>query len=139
MYRVGRPSKWETVQELEELINKYLDETPQDEYTITGLCLELNTTRQTLINYQDKREFAEVINRAKSIIENAYEISLRKHGRSGDIFALKNFGWRDNLEITGDDKGDLSVAIKITDERRIKEEYGELLNDQNKFIEDKDE
>jgi hypothetical protein len=36
-----------------------------------------------------------LINHAKLRIENSYELSLRKNGRSGDIFALKNFGWSD--------------------------------------------
>ena len=33
------------------------------------------------------------------IVENSYEMSLRENGRTGDIFALKNFGWRDKMEV----------------------------------------
>ncbi len=103
----GRPPKWKVVEELEKLINEYFSSCKQEEYTITGLCLYLKTNKQTLLNYQAKKKFSHLITMAKLRVENAYELSLRKHGRSGDIFALKNFGWRDNIEITGDDKKEL--------------------------------
>ena len=32
------------------------------------------------------------------MIENSYELDLKKHGRTGTIFALKNFDWKDKQE-----------------------------------------
>jgi len=96
--KVGRPRKWEKPEDLIAVLNKYFEETPMEEYTITGLALATGTSRQLLMDYQSRPEFKEIVNEAKLIIENAYEISLRKHGRSGDIFALKNFGWTDRQE-----------------------------------------
>lgn len=97
------PNKWNNPQEMEPKIKKYFDETPIDEITLTGLCIALDTNKQTLSDYQKKEDFKHLITMAKVKIENAYELSLRKHGRSGDIFALKNFGWSDRqeLEISG--------------------------------------
>ena len=97
--KVGKPRKWEKPEELIEVLNKYFEETPVEELTVTGLALATGTSRQLLIDYQKRPEFKDVVNEAKLIIENAYEISLRKYGRSGDIFALKNFGWVDKQEM----------------------------------------
>lgn len=95
----GRPLKFQSVGELEQLIDDYIASTPDEELTITGLALALNTTRQTLVDYQEKDEFTDTIKKAKTIIENSYEKSLRRNGRAGDIFGLKNFGWRDKSEV----------------------------------------
>lgn len=104
--QVGRPRKWQSPQELVELINNYLEATPFEEWSVTGLALTLGTSKQLLIDYQKREEFREVINEAKLLIEHSYELSLRKNGRTGDIFALKNFDWRDRTEqdITSDGK-----------------------------------
>lgn len=110
---MGRPLKYETVQEIENLANIYFEETPKDEWTVTGLALALDTSRQTLMNYEDRDEFFDTIKKLKTKIENQYEISLRKNGRSGDIFALKNFGWKDKTEqeLTG------ALAINWNEQR----------------------
>lgn len=110
--KVGRPRKWETREELIEEINDYFRETDSDKYTVTGLALALGTSRQTLDNYQAREEFKDIIDEAKLIVENSYELSLRENGRTGDIFALKNFGWEDRKkqEIEGD--GVINVTIE---------------------------
>ena len=94
----GRPLKFQSVEEMEEKIQDYFNNTKEEELTITGLALALDTDRHTLINYQNKDEFFHTIKKAKTRIENSYEKSLRKNGRTGDIFALKNFGWHDKVE-----------------------------------------
>lgn len=96
--REGRPLKFETVEELDQAINSYFDNTPKDEWTWTGLALYLNTSRQTLINYKERPEFFDSIKKGLDRVENGYEIDLKKAGRSGTIFALKNFDWKDKTE-----------------------------------------
>lgn len=96
--KFGRPLKFKTVKELEKKIDIYFKNTIEQELTITGLALALDTDRHTLINYENKLDFFHTIKRAKTKIENAYELSLRKNGRAGDIFGLKNFGWKDKTE-----------------------------------------
>lgn len=105
-------------------------------YTITGLAIALGfESRQSLYDYEKDGEFSYIVKRARLRCENHVESGTL----SGDIppapgiFVLKNYGWRDNLEITGDQKKDLGVSVTVIEERRIKQEYGELLNDQNKF------
>ncbi len=102
---MARPLKFKTPKELENAIEAYFETTPKDEWTITGLALALDTTRQTLINYEEKDKFLDTIKRAKLKIENGYEIDLKKHGRSGTIFALKNFDWSDKTEVDHTTKG----------------------------------
>lgn len=108
---VGRPPKWESVEALTTLIEAYFNSTPKEEWTITGLALALDTTRQTLLDYEHKDDFTYTVKKAKLMVENSYEIDLKKSGRSGTIFALKNFDWKDtqNTDITT--KGEKIVVL----------------------------
>lgn len=112
-----KPPKWRTVEELQIKIDKYFNDCQLsgEPLTITGLALALDTNRQTLINYQAKEGFDEVIDKAKLMIENAYEIRLINSGRSGDIFALKNFGWTDKQEIDTNVKMNKSSVDELID------------------------
>ena len=95
---VGRPLKFKTVKELEDKIEDYLKTTPKEEWTITGLAIALDTFRSVLCDYEDKDEYSNTIKKAKQMIENSYELDLKKSGRTGTIFALKNFNWKDKVE-----------------------------------------
>ena len=106
---VGKPRKWQTRKELIDDINEYLDKTLFKEYSVTGLALALGTSKQLLIDYQKREEFKDIIDEAKLIVEHSYELSLRKNGRSGDIFALKNFDWKDKSEADLTVKGSISL------------------------------
>lgn len=98
MAEVGRPLKFKTVKELQSKIDAYFNETPKDEWTWTGLALYLDTSRQTLLNYTERPEYVDSIKKGLARVENGYEIDLKKHGRTGTIFALKNFDWKDKTE-----------------------------------------
>jgi len=91
----GRPLKFETPDDLSDVINDYLQNTDRIEWTVTGLCLAIGTSRQVLDDYQKRDEYTKIVNMAKLYVENAYELSLRENGGAGNIFALKNFGWKD--------------------------------------------
>ncbi len=90
---------------------KYL--IPSRPATITGLAYHLGfTSRQALINYEEKPEFVDTIKRAKLRIEMAYEESIHGKNAAGPIFALKNFGWTDRQEV--DQKTELSGSLSYT-------------------------
>lgn len=95
----GRPLKFETVDILQSKIDDYFNTTKEEEWTITGLALHLDTDRLTLIHYEERPEFVNAVKKAKMKVENGYEKDLKKHGRSGTIFALKNFDWTDKTEV----------------------------------------
>lgn len=67
-------------------------------FKITDLALALGTTRDLLCDYEDKDEFSDAIKKAKLMVEGDYENRLINRGNSGDIFALKNFNWKDRSE-----------------------------------------
>ena len=73
--------------------------TKQKPYTITGLALALDTTRETLLDYEAKDEFSDTIKKAKQRCHNYAETMLFNSNPAGPIFNLKNnYGWRDKVE-----------------------------------------
>jgi len=73
--------------------------TEQKPYTITGLALALDTSRETLLDYEDKAEFSDTIKKAKDKCHNYVEKSLLTGNPTGAIFNLKNnYGWKDKTE-----------------------------------------
>lgn len=96
----GRPAKFNTPEELQDSIDKYFDEVPISQYTITGLAIALGfCDRQSLYDYEEREEFSCIIKAARLRVENAYEIKLSSQNVTGSIFALKNMGWKDKSEV----------------------------------------
>lgn len=123
----GRPPKYKAAEDMQAKIDEYFNECDTNEipYTITGLAIALDMTRDQILKYSDKEEFKDTIKRAKQKVENAYELRLVKLGRAGDIFALKNFGWADKQEIESINLTDDLTGL--TPEQRA-ERIKELLN-----------
>lgn len=115
----GRPLKFKTVEELEEKIAAYFAECDSKvvrrvldknggvieeitrPYTITGLALALDTSRETLIEYGERDEYVDTIRRAKLKCQNyVVEGALVSQLSSPfSIFNLKNnHGWKDSFE-----------------------------------------
>lgn len=117
MAKVGRPLKFEDKETLDKAIQSYFDITPKEEWTWTGLALHLDTSRQTLVEYKERPEFVDSIKKGLEMVENSYELDLKKHGRTGTIFALKNFDWKDKVEqeLSNPDGNLKSVTIIKTD------------------------
>ena len=100
---VGRPLKFKNEKELQKKIDAWLRLCKKDKrpLTITGLALALNTSRDLLIDYENKDEFSYTIKRAKLLCENYAEESLFiGKNVAGAIFNLKNnYGWKEKQEI----------------------------------------
>lgn len=109
----GRPRKYESAEELEAKINEYFNGREYNEITITGLCLFLGINKDTFYEYAKVPEYKYIIDVARLRVENSYEIALRKDGGTENIFALKNFGWKDKQEFDTADNG-LNINIKAT-------------------------
>lgn len=97
----GRPLKFKSVEELQEQIDIYFDSCFENvdvctvkqvkPFTVTGLALALDTTRETLLDYEDKEEYSDTIKKAKLKIE-AYaeeQLFLGKN-TAGVIFNMIN-------------------------------------------------
>lgn len=92
--------------------------TKQIPYTITGLALALDTSRETLLQYEGRPEFVDTIKKAKDKCHNYVENSLLTSNPTGAIFNLKNnYGWKDKTEseITNPD-GSLNPYNALTAE-----------------------
>jgi len=116
---VGKPMKFPNIKDLIDSIDAFFNgcDKTHKPYTITGLCLHLDTTRQTLLSYEKcmdiewlkglddvaKGKYVDTIKKAKLRCENYAEMQLldptSKKSPIGSIFALKNYGWADKQEI----------------------------------------
>lgn len=117
---VGRPPKYKNKEEIQEKVEQYFKECEgtmlkdndgntvfnkfgnpvifgEKPPTITGLALALGfTNRQSLLNYQAKKEFVDTITCAKSRVEKYTEERLfDREGSNGAQFSLRNNfnGW----------------------------------------------
>jgi len=137
---VGRPVKYSTVEELQNIINEYFewcdnraikkaDDTGKEffvsfpaPYTMSGLARRLGLSRQGLIEYSQKDEFSDAIKDAREKIHEDVETRLMDgKAQSGSIFNLKNnFGWKDEQvnknEHSGVDGEPISVIFKSKNE-----------------------
>ena len=120
-FTVARPFKFKTPQDLEDAITAYFDSTEDDELTITGLVLTIGTSRQVLADYEKRTGYQEIVRRSKCLIEHSYELALRSRGRAGEIFALKNFGWKDSFPYDAESEtpAPTSIEISVIDGRKV--------------------
>ncbi len=114
--KVGRPLKFQSLTDLEEAINKFFTDCDvnKEPYTITGLALALDTTRQSLCDYEKREEFTDTLKKAKARVENYAEKRLFEGQPTGAIFALKNYGWSDKQDINLGGQEDNPVQTKVT-------------------------
>jgi len=90
---VGRPLKFKNEKELQKKVDAWLKKCKKEErpLTITGLALALDTTRDVLIDYENREEFSYTIKKAKARVEGFVERKLMGGGHpAGPIFNLKN-------------------------------------------------
>lgn len=105
----GRPLKYQSVEELDAAITKYFKDKSEAKmpFTVSGLALALDISRQTFLNYSEREEFMDSLSRAKQFCED-YAESMLFVGRnpSGAQFALQNnyAGWKDVKRLAGDEE-----------------------------------
>lgn len=101
-------------------------ETKQVDYTVSGLCLWLDTNRETLGEYesgkydlpQDQKaagqlDFSDTIRRAKLAIENYTELKSLGPNPSGAIFNLaNNWGYKHKSEVDNKNTGEQRIIVE---------------------------
>lgn len=121
MADVGRPLKFKNAKEIEKAAEKYFKECDENfkPYTMTGLAIALDTSRQTLINYSNKEEYFDTIKKVKDKVEQYAEEKLfTGSNTAGVIFNLKNnYGWVDRQEV--------DTKVNLSYEDKLKEVAGE--------------
>lgn len=120
----GRPLIYESTEEnfnkVLELCKSYFDseELITKPPTVTGLTLHLGfESKDTLYSYAKKEGFSYSIKRALLKIEEYHEIATAGGDKcTGNIFILKNFGWKDtqNIDHSGN-VSNLPPEIKFID------------------------
>lgn len=120
----GRPPIYESTEEnfkiVAELCDSYFDteELLTKPPTVTGLTLHLGfESKDTLYSYSRKDGFSYSIKRALLNIEQYHEIATAGGDKcTGNIFILKNFGWKDtqNIDHSGN-VSNLPPEIKFID------------------------
>lgn len=111
----GRPRIYETVEEIEEVIESYITECKanKEKPTITGATLFLGfCDKTTLYDYRDREGFSHSVKRLLLFVENGYETSLQGNSVAGAIFALKNMGWKDKAEMDIRTPDGVSITYK---------------------------
>ena len=106
MAKVGRPSKYSEVDEMQKKIDEYFGGSHIP--TVTGLALHLGfSSRRELLDYQGKPQYSHTITRAKSRCEEYAEQRLfDRDGQRGAEFSLRcNFRWSDSPEQQGGTDG----------------------------------
>lgn len=104
---MGRPRKYTTGEEFSTKVEEYFNTKGRviskdldiRVYTMSGLCLYLGITRETLSEYSRDPMFTDTIKRARMRVENNLEelALLGAVDKTVAIFSLKNnFGWKDN-------------------------------------------
>jgi len=99
----GRPLKFKSAEELQKMIDAYFANCDKKKkpYTITGLALALDTTRETLLDYEERDEFSDTIKRAKLRCQAYAEEQLfTNRNTAGVIFNMvNNYGWKNKQDI----------------------------------------
>lgn len=106
-----RTLKYKTPKAMERRLDAYFANTPIEQWTVTGLCLALKINKDTFYEYAKREGYSEVIDWARLQVEHSYELSMRKYGRSADIFAMKNFGWKDKIETENELKSEITISF----------------------------
>lgn len=102
--KLGRPLKFQDEEQLKKDIQSYFDicKDENDIPTISGLAVHLDTSRETLCNYEKKENFFDTIKKAKDKVVSLQE-QLAMKGKINPtvwIFSAKNnLGYADKSEI----------------------------------------
>ena len=109
-----------TARQLKKRVDNYFAATPQEEQSVTGLALALDTSRQSLCNWEKDEELCHIVSMAKARIEHAYEVHGMRHRSAFDIFRLKNMGWTDRQEsdvnLSAEFSGEITIQLVRPDE-----------------------
>lgn len=128
---IGAPRKYETPEQMQEIIDEYFRECKENgKYpTVSMLAFRLDMSRKNLIEYENcieldhlkncddemRRCFSNTVKKAKAYIEGGYEDRLINDGRTpiGTIFTLKNnYNWVDKTETTVENK---TITVSLED------------------------
>lgn len=90
--------------------------------TITGLCLYLDfNSKDTLYNYRKNPLFSDSIKKGLMKVEQKYETNLHANSPTGSIFALKNMGWKDQVDTNNTNIHKIIIEEELLDGQEDKD------------------
>lgn len=98
-----RGKYFKTPELLKEKIDEYFQhcDKTKEPYTITGMCVYLDSFRQRLFEYEQRDDYRDIIKEAKERVAGYAERHLYTGKNvTGAIFVLKQFGFKDTTEVT---------------------------------------
>lgn len=112
----GRPLKFPNVECLEEKIRDFFDlvKNGEEEPSVIGLACHLNVDKQTLLNYQDKPAYRDVVLQAKRQIEKMFTIKAYRGEIPPALFiftAKNHYDYKEDQNINMN--GNLSVMKEV--------------------------
>lgn len=99
---IGRPRHYKSPEDFEKKVHEYADycKASGEPVTWTGLALFMGFCgRKEIDEYLNYDGFSHCVKKAKTFVEWHYEMRLCGDKPTGAIFALKNFGWIDKVEV----------------------------------------
>ncbi len=98
----GRPLIHTDPRVVEDLINEYFNTIGESPPTVTGLALHIGfSSKSTLYQYSKKERFSYPIKKGLTRIEMYHEEKVAYGDKcTGNIFVLKNFGWKDKQTLS---------------------------------------
>ena len=128
----GRPLKFQGVEELERKIREYfadcdsrivkqltksgdiVEVNVKRPYTLSGLAVHLDCSRQTLLNYSRDGQYFDTVARAREKCEHFAEEQLYEGNDRGAKFCLLNgYGWVDKQEITSTVNANITGQVDL--------------------------
>jgi hypothetical protein len=146
----GYPLAYKTAEEFREKVNAYFDycdsqievsvtdrgqeKVIQKPYTISGLCLYLGISRETLREYKARPGYAPIVVAARNRVENYCEEGTMK-GKLNPIFSIfslkNNFNWTDKIELNTNsqperlDASDIKAILGNKGKKAVDKDKGE--------------
>lgn len=126
---MGRTRKYETPEQMQEGIDRWIEDRRAQEkpLTVASLCLALGFhSRQSLIDYEGYSEdFLDTIKTAKMHVQDELEtLAIRGGNAAGCIFNLKNnFGYTDKQEIETSGEQMNKLIIETSDGKSLFSAY----------------
>lgn len=112
---MARPLLFETPEDLQKAIDKFFDDLKKPP-TVEGLALALKTSRQTLLNYEGRDYFADILEDAKLRIAD----SVMGRAMAGEInptiaiwISKNHYGYSDTHVHAGDPGAPLHVITGV--------------------------
>lgn len=129
----GRPPKWESPEILQQKVDEFFDLINKGEEmpSVVGLACYLGVHKQTLLNYQEKDDYKDIVNTAKQRIEKMFTARAYSGQIPAPIFiftAKNHYDYKDSQDLNHGGQAGNPVKTETTIVLSPEEAYRKLLD-----------